>query len=173
MDEAAVRWLHIVAVTVWIGPQFFLFLVAVPALRTIEDVQARTRLMRTIVTRFGWMAWAALGVIVATGIGNLFLVADQLGLSAGDLISGDLRYARLFWEKMFAVGVAAVFTALHSFVVGPRQLQLAEQVDADPAHIRNMRRVSMAVSLAVLVASLAAVYLAALMTNRTYSLVVE
>jgi uncharacterized membrane protein len=43
MSEAITPWLHVLAVSVWVGPQFFLFLAAVPALRTIEDRQLRAR----------------------------------------------------------------------------------------------------------------------------------
>ena len=36
-------WLHIFAATVWVGPQVFLFAVAVPAMRTVEDAKERAR----------------------------------------------------------------------------------------------------------------------------------
>ena len=39
MTDAISVWIHVIAVTVWIGPQFFLAIVAVPALRTVEDAQ--------------------------------------------------------------------------------------------------------------------------------------
>ena len=79
MSDAVTPWLHILAVTVWVGPQFFLFIAALPAIRTIEDRQARARVMRVIVTRFGWLAWAAMAVIVLTGISNLFQVGGDKG----------------------------------------------------------------------------------------------
>jgi uncharacterized membrane protein len=53
MSDAITPWLHILAVTVWVGPQFFLFIAALPAIRTIEDRQTRARVMRMIVTRVG------------------------------------------------------------------------------------------------------------------------
>ncbi|MFB3053216.1 MAG: hypothetical protein ACE1ZT_05060, partial [Dehalococcoidia bacterium] len=60
MSEAITPWIHIVAVAVWLGPQFFMFLVTVPAVRVIEDPEVRLRVMKVIVTRFGWLAWAAM-----------------------------------------------------------------------------------------------------------------
>src|SRR5207244_9868561 len=81
MSDAVTPWLHILAVSVWVGPQFFLFIAALPAIRTIEDRQARARVMRVIVTRFGWLAWAAMAVIVLTGISNLFQVGGDTPLS--------------------------------------------------------------------------------------------
>ncbi|TMB96804.1 MAG: hypothetical protein E6J42_08690 [Chloroflexi bacterium] len=77
MGHAVTPWLHILAVAVWVGPQFFLFIAAVPAIRTIDDMRVRANVMRTITTRFGWMAWAALAVIVLTGISNIFQEADD------------------------------------------------------------------------------------------------
>jgi len=75
VSEAFNPWLHVIAATIWVGPQFFLFIAAVPAMRTVEDVQTRARAMRVLTTRFGWLAWGAMAVLVLTGIGNLFQVA--------------------------------------------------------------------------------------------------
>ena len=56
MVDAISVWIHVLAISVWIGPQFFLFAAAIPAIRTVEDAQVRARLLRAIVTRFGWIA---------------------------------------------------------------------------------------------------------------------
>ena len=72
MGEAVNPWLHIVAATIWVGPQFFLFIAAIPAVRTIEDAQARARVMRVLTTRFGWLALGAILVLVITGVGNMY-----------------------------------------------------------------------------------------------------
>jgi uncharacterized membrane protein len=166
MSEAITPWLHILAITVWIGPQFFLFIAAIPALRTVEDVETRTRVMRTVVTRFGWMAWAAMGVIILTGISNLFQTGEDAPF---DLDGFDYRWARIFAEKMVFVALAIGLTAIHTFYVGPRQLQIAEQMNADPAEVRNLRRLSIAISAAALLASIAALYMGAVLANHEYS----
>ncbi len=153
MSDAVTPWLHILAVSVWVGPQFFLFIAALPAIRTIEDRQARARVMRVIVTRFGWLAWAAMAVIVLTGISNLF----QVG---GDTI---------FAEKMVLVGITVGLTAVHTLVVGPRQLALNEQMNADPTQVARLRRVSIAISVTSLIASVLAIFMGALLANHTYS----
>ena len=72
MAEAINPWIHILAATIWVGPQVFLFVAAVPALRTVEDTQVRARAMRVLTTRFGYLAWGALAVLVVTGIDNLY-----------------------------------------------------------------------------------------------------
>jgi uncharacterized membrane protein len=166
MTDAISVWIHVLAVTVWIGPQFFLFIAAIPALRSIEDAQLRARVMRAVVTRFGWMAWAALGVIILSGIGNLFMVGDDAGFS---LWSDDYRWGRIFAEKMVFVAVAVGLTAFHTFYVGPRQLRLAEQTDADPDDVRYQRRVSMTVSAVALLASIGALYMGVLLAHHEYS----
>jgi len=165
MSEAITPWLHIVAVTVWLGPQFFMFLVTLPALRAIDDAETRVRVMRIVTRRFGWLAWTALGVIVLTGISNLFQEANDFG----HIWDPDYRYFQVFSTKMLVVGVAVLLTAVHSFVIGPRQLRLHEEAGGDSPEALRLRRLSVAVSTIVLLASIAAVFLAALLANHEYS----
>ncbi len=165
MSEAITPWIHIVAVTVWLGPQFFMFIVAVPAVRLIDDPDVRLRVMRVIVTRFGWLAWAAMAVIVLSGISNLFQEADDFG----HLWDTDLRYFQIFSTKMVLVGLTVLLTALHTFVIGPRQLRVQEEMRSDSAEAARLRRVSIITSSLALLASIAVVYTAALLANHDYS----
>jgi len=168
MSDAITPWLHILAVSVWVGPQFFLFVAAVPAVRTIEDRQARARVMRVIVTRFGWLAWAAMLVIVLSGVSNLFQEgADSPLLSWAT--ADDIRYGRIFAEKMVFVGIAVALTAIHTFVIGPRQLALNDEMDSHPEEAGRLRRLSMIVSGVALLASVAAIYMGAVLANHDYS----
>lgn len=168
MGDAFVLWLHLLAVTVWIGPQIFMFAAAIPAVRTIEDIRERTRLMRILTKRFGNLTLVALGVILVTGVINIYQVD---GYSAGDLLTGDpeIRWTRIFWEKMVMVGVAVAMTAIHVMFVGPRQLDLAERMDADPSEARNIRRLSITLSVVGLLASIAALFLGAELARHEYS----
>ncbi len=165
MSEAITPWIHIVAVAVWLGPQFFMFIVAVPAVRLIDDPDVRLRVMRVIVTRFGWLAWAAMAVIVLSGISNLFQEADDFG----HLWDTDLRYFQIFSTKMVLVGLTVLLTALHTFVIGPRQLRVQEEMRSDSAEAARLRRVSIITSSLALLASIAVVYTAALLANHDYS----
>ena len=165
MSEAITPWIHIVAVAVWLGPQFFMFIVAVPAVRLIDDPDVRLRVMRVIVTRFGWLAWAAMGVIVLSGISNLFQEADDFG----HLWDTDLRYFQIFSTKMVLVGLTVLLTALHTFVIGPRQLRVQEEMRSDSAEAARLRRVSIITSSLALLASIAVVYTAALLADHDYS----
>lgn len=165
MSEAITPWLHIVAVAVWLGPQFFMFLVTVPALRAIDDAETRVKVMRIVTKRFGWLAWAALGVIVLSGISNLFQEASDFD----HIWDADYRYFQVFSTKMLVVGVAVALTAVHSFIIGPRQLRLHEEARGDSPEALRLRRLSVGLSTLVLLASIAAVFLAALLANHEYS----
>ncbi len=139
MAEAVNPWLHILAATIWVGPQVFLFAAAVPAVRTIEDAKERARVMRVLTTRFGYLAWGAMVVLVITGIGNLY--EEDLDID----VLFDLNYGTIFELKMALVIATIVLTALHSFVIGPRMLRLQESV-AHEADLGPMRRVSIIIS---------------------------
>jgi uncharacterized membrane protein len=139
MGEAVNPWLHIFAATVWVGPQVFLFVAAVPAIRTVEDAQARARAMRVLTTRFGWLAWGALAVLVVTGIGQLY----EHDVPVDTLF--ERNFGVIFQVKMTLLIATVVLTALHSFVLGPRILRMQESV-TDEAQIAPMRRWSMIVS---------------------------
>lgn len=170
MTDAISVWIHVVAVSAWIGPQFFLFIVAIPALRTVEDARVRARLMRTIVTRFAWLAWGAMAMIIASGIGNLIVVSDETPF---DLWDRDYRWWGLFTEKMALVFIVVVLTAIHTLFVGPRQLRLAERLDANPKDIRTFRLWSMALSGFALLASIGVVYFGVLLADHNYSFVFD
>jgi uncharacterized membrane protein len=167
MSDAITPWIHILAVSIWVGPQFFLFIAALPAIRTIEDRQTRARVMRVIVTRFGWLAWIAMGVIVLTGISNLFQVGGDTPLNWAS--ANDFRYGRIFAEKMVLVAITVGLTAVHSFIVGPRQLALNEQMEADPTEVARLRRISIGISVTSLLASVLAIFMGAVLANHSYS----
>jgi uncharacterized membrane protein len=58
----AVRWLHVLAMALFVGGQLFLVVAVIPALRGSD----RTGL-RAIARRFGWASLGAVGVLVLTG----------------------------------------------------------------------------------------------------------
>jgi uncharacterized membrane protein len=58
----AVRWLHVVAMALFVGGQLFLAIAVVPALRGGDRAA-----LRSIARRFGWASLGALIVLAATG----------------------------------------------------------------------------------------------------------
>ena len=162
MAEAINPWLHILAATIWVGPQVFLFAAAVPAVRTIEDVKQRARVVRVLTTRFGYLAWGAMVVLVITGIGNLFEDDEDID------VLFDQNFGVIFQVKMTLVVLTVLLTALHSFVIGPRMLAMQESL-TDESQIASMRRVSIIISAVNGLLALAILFCAALLES-TYAL---
>ena len=162
MGAALNPWLHILAATIWVGPQVFLFAVAVPAVRTVADVKERARLMRLITTRFGYLAWGAMAVLVITGIGNVF----EEDRSRGFLFHH--HWGTIFQVKMTLVVLTILLTAAHSFYFGPRMLALQESV-ADESQIASMRRASIIISSVNGLLALGILFCAALL-NTSFAL---
>jgi len=110
------RWLHVLAAITWIGGMLFLALVLVPVTRQLEDRALRARLVHAVGARFRTVGWLALGVLVATGLGNLWLYPSLLT-------------APRFQWKLGLVVLALALSAVHDFVLGPR----AGVAGADPS----------------------------------------
>ena len=101
------RWLHVLAAITWIGGMLFLALVLVPVTQRLEDRALRARLFHAVGVRFRTVGWIALGVLVATGLGNLWLYPS-------------LMTAPRFQWKLGLVVLALMLSAFHDFVLGPR-----------------------------------------------------
>lgn len=112
-------WLHIVAATLWVGGMLFLVLVLVPALKTLPDRQLAVQLVRDTGRRFRLVGWVTLGVLVATGLTNLWARG----------IRWDILRTPDFWQGTFGAVLAfkvgtvlliLAMSALHDFLLGPR-----------------------------------------------------
>jgi putative copper resistance protein D len=139
--QLAVRFVHLLAVVTWVGGMLFIALVLVPVTRRLADPALRTRLVQDTGRRFRAVGWVALGLIVATGLGNLVL-------------RPELLWAPRFHVKLGLVGLALGLAALHDFVLGPR----AGRPDAAPtARVRAswVARVNVLVALAIVALGLA------------------
>jgi len=155
MGDAINTWIHVLAAAVFIGPQIFLFVAAVPAIRTIADAQERRRVTRMVTTRFGWLGGAALVALLITGIINWY-DADDHGFLDID------RYFVILQVKLTLVALVIVLTGLHGGLVGRRLLKLQES-GASEEEIAQTRVWSVALSAANLLASLVILLCAALL----------
>ncbi len=81
----AIRWLHIVAMALFVGGQLVLGVAIVPVLRG-----SQRDALREIARRFGWASLAALGVLIATGSA----LADRDGRSGLRHAAGEARAGR-------------------------------------------------------------------------------
>ena len=161
MIDAIVIFLHVLAATIFIGPQVFLVAVAMPALRSLGDVEARQQASRALTRGFGALAGVALVVLLATGIWNYYDAKD-----AGLIEQDDFpRYYTVLMVKLTLVTLVIVLTALHGAVFG-RRLQRLQAEGAAEAEIAEARRDSMFASIATLAVSIAILVCAALLDSN-------
>jgi uncharacterized membrane protein len=111
----ALRFLHVLAALTWIGGMLFIALVLVPVARGLNDPPLRARLFHDAGVRFRTIGWIALGVLIATGLGNVVLRPYLLTVGR-------------FQVKLGLVVIALALSAVHDFFVGPR----AGRPGADP-----------------------------------------
>ncbi|TMB96805.1 MAG: hypothetical protein E6J42_08695 [Chloroflexi bacterium] len=67
------------------------------------------------------------------------------------------------------VGLMVALTAVHTFIVGPRQLALMERGESDTEDAARLRRSSIIISGLILLTSIIVIFLAALMNNHEWS----
>lgn len=154
MDDiwTLVRFLHLLGVVGWIGGLVILGAVVVPAARMAGDREAGRRVMVAAARRYGILAGLAWLLIAATGMGLL----DHRGLSLGDLT--DTEYGQRLLAKiclLLAMGVVAV---LHGAWQGPNVGRALAA--GDEAGARRWRLVGAGFDATLLLASLAALWLA-------------
>jgi uncharacterized membrane protein len=101
------RFLHVLAALVWIGGMLFIALVLVPVARGLNDPPLRARLFHAAGVRFRVVGWIALGLLLVSGLGNLWMRPYLLELPQ-------------FQVKLGLVALALALSAVHDFVVGPR-----------------------------------------------------
>lgn len=148
-----VRFLHLLAVTVWIGGMVFLGAVAVPVARAAGGGDATRRLIRSVARRFAPLAAAAWILILATGMGLI----NHRGLSLGELTDTD--YGQRLLTKLILLLAIGVLAVAHGLWQGPRVRRAQETGDAEAA--RRWQIVGGVLDGLMLVGSLAALWLAA------------
>lgn len=166
-------WLHILGITLWVGPQFFLAAAWVPASRQITDMPTRIAAMRVITRRFGYLGGFGL---VLTFIAGLYLITDWRDRYAvpsdADFLS--LRFGVVFVIKMTVLAVMLAVIALHMFVLGPRQLDKLEAQargeDVTEEELRSIRKQSMFLSISGLVLTLAIMVMGVMLNTASWSL---
>jgi uncharacterized membrane protein len=133
--------IHVLAAMLWLGGMFFLGVVGAPVLRTIEPPSLRQRLFLELGTRFRRVGWFAIGVLVATGILNLYF--------RGWLHWNGVLGSRAFWRsslgfaleaKLIAVTLMVSISAIHDFIHGPRA---GRAVPGSPAAMAMRKRAAL------------------------------
>jgi uncharacterized membrane protein len=167
-------WLHILGIALFVGPQFFLAFAWVPASKLIGDPATRILAMRKVTSRFGWIGGTGLVLILIAGTYLISTWRDYYTIpdDAGFL---SLRYGVIFTIKMIVLIVMLVVVGLHTFVVGPRLIDVLEaQANGQGVtdeQVRSARMQSMVLSIAGLVLVLTIMVMGVMMTSWKYSIV--
>ena len=69
---ALVQWVHLVSAVVGVGGIAFVLVVLLPSLRVLGNDQ-RALLLKTVMGRFRWASWAAILLLLGSGLYNLRL----------------------------------------------------------------------------------------------------
>ena len=109
--------LHILAAMVWIGGMLFIAMALAPVMRGLQDPPGiGSRILGAGARRFRAPAWAALLVLVVTGIWILY----ERGLGADYILTGTGSSSQLLHVKVALVALVIALSSLHDFVIGPR-----------------------------------------------------
>lgn len=71
---ALVQWVHLVSAVVGVGGIAFVLVVLLPSLRVLGEEQ-RALLLKTVMGRFRWASWAAILLLLGSGLYNVRLRA--------------------------------------------------------------------------------------------------
>jgi len=108
-DWVLIRFLHLLALTFFVGGQLMLVVAVVAALRGVDDVDDAR--MRAVGRRFGYASLVALGVLAATGVA----MASHFEQWGDDTLN----------LKLGVLVLVAVLTALHIVTPHSRGVSIA------------------------------------------------
>ena len=109
---------HVLAAVIWLGGLFFFALVGAPVLRRIEPAALRASLFQQLGERFRAVGWAAIAVLLVTGVINLYFRS----LLDRDLVNAAFwgtRFGRILGVKLAAILGMLMLQVFHDFHLGP------------------------------------------------------
>lgn len=111
--------LHVLAALLWLGGMFFLAAVGAPVLRAVEPPELRAELFAVLGERFRRVGWGAIGVLVVTGLGNLYYRGLLHSSVLGNAAFWAGRWGHALAWKLGCVIVMIALSAVHDFWIGP------------------------------------------------------
>jgi copper resistance protein D len=140
--ELALRIIHLLAATIWVGGTVALVFVSVPLAQRLEG-EARAAMLRGLGRRWRPLGWSALGVAVLTGlaIAGLEHAFDTT----------PTRFDVVLAVKGGLVGVLVAGAYLHDYVLGPglsRQIRDGRPQTLRPTLVR-IGRLNLLITLAL------------------------
>jgi uncharacterized membrane protein len=125
--DTALRIVHLLAATVWVGGTIALVFVAVPPVQRLTG-EARAQVLRELGRRWRPIGWSSLGVAIVTGA----ILASR----AGAFDTTSRRFDWVLAVKGAAVGLLVAGAYLHDYVLGPG---LASQIkEGRPQTLRGV-----------------------------------
>lgn len=120
MEIAIALKLHLLAVVVWVGGMFFAWMCLRPVAAVLLEPPVRLRLWVGVFEQFFPWVWAAVPVILGTG---LWLIKARYGATAD---------APAFVLVMFGLGVVMMLIFMHVFFAPYRRLRMAVAMENWP-----------------------------------------
>jgi len=125
--DSALRIVHLLAATVWVGGTIALVFVAVPPVQRLAG-ETRAQVLREFGRRWRPIGWSALGIAIVTGA----ILASR----AGAFDTTSTRFDWVLAVKGALVGLLVAGAYLHDYVLGPG---LARQIrDGRPQSLRGV-----------------------------------
>ncbi|MDN3520482.1 DUF4149 domain-containing protein [Halomonas ramblicola] len=121
--------LHVLAATLWVGGMFFAWMVLRPVAAARLEPPQRLALWRGVFARFFPWVWAAVAVLLGTGLWMLFAVF------------GGMAGAGWHVHLMLAIGLAMMAIYLHLWFAPWRRLQRAVNAEEWPEGGRQLARI--------------------------------
>ncbi len=152
--------LHVLAAMVWIGGTIFLVLVGAPALRGVQPESLRDSLFEAVGLRFRYVGWSAVGVLLVTGVGLLWVKGWLTMQVMGSRAFWSLPLGHTLAWKLASVTVMVGLSAAHDLALSPGRVAEAKALPEWPRRRRRMRIMARAGALAALAVVVFAVRLA-------------
>jgi uncharacterized membrane protein len=130
MTAAAIALaLHVLSAVVWVGGMFFAYMVLRPVTGALLDPPKRLELWTQVFERFFRWVWAAVALLLGTGLWMIFRVYG--GLSG------------LGWHMhvMYGVGVPMMLLFMHVYFAPYRRLRAAVAAGDWPAGGRQIEQI--------------------------------
>ncbi len=115
---------HVLAAVLWLGGMFFLALVGAPVLRSVEPPPLRAALFRELGQRYRTWGWIAIGVLLLTGVLNLWFRGVLTAVSIGSPHFWTTPFGHTLGVKLAAVALMLLIQAVHDFHWGPRSTRV-------------------------------------------------
>lgn len=151
------NYLHILAMSVWVGGMFYIMLVEVPVLRSNLGASEFSSNMTLLGKRFQKVGWILLLLLLITGLSNIMLED-----SIADMMKNE-NYSKSIAIKLILFTLMIINTAIHTFYLGPKMSTLAEKASSEDyddltAEYDKLKKRSMISSAFSLLLSLVIIY---------------